>query len=233
MAKKNVEIEEQLHVEEVVEGGQMQEAGHSAGDFFEKYKPYIFGLGGIIILGIGYYVWTTMGASKNEEAGDTAYQAAFYWEKDSLNKAMNGDGVAAGLTSIVDDYGSTSVGNQAKYMAGIALLKQGKVEEGVAQLQSFSKGDNLVSAAAQVALGFASEDQGKEEDAAEFFEKAAGYTSEKDDQLRPVFLQLAGEAYEAAGKNDKALSIYKSIKEKYPTSPEGQKIDKYIGRAEQ
>lgn len=174
-----------------------------------------------------------MGASKNEEAGDAAYQSAFYWEKDSLNKAMNGDGVAAGLTSIVDDYGSTSVGNQAKYMAGIALLKQGKVEEGVAQLQSFSKGDNLVSAAAQLALGFASEDQGKEEDAAEFFEKAAGYTSEKDYQLRPVFLQLAGEAYEAAGKNDKALSIYKSIKEKYPTSPEGQKIDKYIGRAEQ
>lgn len=230
MATKN---EEQLDIEEVVAGGQVHTEGHGATDFFQKYKNIIFALGGLLVVGIGYFVWTSMGDSKNEDANDAAYQATFYWEKDSLNKALNGDGVAMGLNSIVDDYGSTAVGNQAKFMKGIAELKQGKVEEGAASLKSFSKGDNLVSASAELALGFAAEEQNKEEEAAEHFEKAASYTSDKDDQLRPVFLQLAGEAFEAAGKKDKALEIYKNIKAKYPMSQEGQKIEKYIGRAEQ
>lgn len=232
MAKNKAEIEDQLDgIEEVTEQ-EVAAAPSQANDFFQKNKIYILGIGALVLLAGGYFGWNYLNKSKNKEAYDAAFQAVYYWEKDSLNKAINGDGVALGLQSIVDEYGSTDVGNQAKYMLGIAAIKQGKIDEGIAHLKSFSKGDNLVSAAAELAMGFALEDKGDEAGAAEHFEKAAGYTTEKDDQFRPMCLKLAGEAYEAAGNKSKALNLYKTIKDKYPNSQEGQTIDKYIGRAE-
>ncbi len=222
------EDKEILQSEEV-----LQEAdGASGAEFWNQYKTYILAGAGILALVIGYFAWTSLNANKNETAENAAFNAVYYWEKDSLKKALDGDGASSGLLSVADEYGGTEVGNQAKYMAGIALLKQGKTEEGIKMLESFSKGDNLVSAAAYIALAFAQEDLGKEAEAAELFEKAANTTTEKDDQLRPFVLKHAGEAYEAAGNKSKALEIYKSIKEKYPLSAEATTIDKYIGRAE-
>lgn len=212
----------------------LQETG-GAGDgaeFWNQYKTYILAAVGILVVAVGYFAWTSMNGGKNETAENAAYNAVYYWEKDSLKKALDGDGASSGLLSVADEYGSTNVGNQAKYMAGIALLKQGKTEEGIKMLESFSKGDNLVSAAAYMALAFAQEDLGKEAEAAELFEKAANVSTEKDDQMRPFILKHAGEAYEAAGNKAKALEVYKSIKEKYPLSTEAASIDKYIGRAE-
>lgn len=219
---------EVLQVEEVLQ----ETEGAGGAEFWNQYKTPILVVAGILALAVGYFGWTSMNAGKNDTAENAAYNAVYYWEKDSLKKALEGDGASVGLASVAEEYGSTDVGNQAKYMTGIALLKQGKTEEGIKMLESFSKGDNLVSAAAYIALAFANEDLGKEAEAAALFEKAASTTTEKDDQLRPFVLKHAGEAYEAAGNKAKALEVYKSIKEKYPLSSEAASIDKYIGRAE-
>lgn len=235
MAKKNTENENVL-VEEVTTSGRdasAQATENNIQDFITKYKtPLLGGLAVIVLAIVGAIAYNSLNASKANDAENAAFQAMYYWEKDSLNKALNGDGKAQGLIAIADEYSGTEVGNQAKYMAGIALLKQGKTEEGISYLKDFSKGDNLVSASAYMALGFAHEDLGKNEEAADYFEKAASISNDKDDQMRPFMLKHAGEAYEAAGKKDKALGIYKQIKEKYPNSQEAQTIDKYIGRSE-
>jgi len=43
----------------------------------------------------------------------------------------------------------------------------------------------------------------------------------------------AGMAYEELGNYEKALSLYKRIKEEFPRSNEGREIDKYIAYAEE
>ncbi len=231
MAKKKVE-ELEIEMEEVVEVTEDTSSGSNASEFFQKNKLYIIGIGVVVLGVLGYFVMKSLNESKSKEAALAGYPAVYYWEKDSLQKALKGDGVAVGLENIVSEYGSTKEGNMAKYRAGIAAIKEGRTEEGIALLKDFSKGDNLVSASAYLALGFAHEDLGKSMEAAEYFEKAANATSEKDDAIRPMMLKLAGEAYEEAGKKDKALDLYKIIKDKYPNSQEGQSIDKHIGRAE-
>ncbi|MGN1215783.1 MAG: tol-pal system YbgF family protein, partial [Candidatus Cryptobacteroides sp.] len=61
------------------------------------------------------------------------------------------------------------------------------------------------------------------------FEKAA---SAADNIFAASYLLKAGVVCEELGDNDKALSYYKTIKDKYPTSLEGYDIDKYITRIE-
>ncbi|WP_234394745.1 tetratricopeptide repeat protein [Porphyromonas cangingivalis] len=48
--------------------------------------------------------------------------------------------------------------------------------------------------------------------------------------ISPVYLKKAGLAYESLGQNDKAMTCYKTIKDKYYDSEEAGLIDKYIER---
>jgi len=45
-------------------------------------------------------------------------------------------------------------------------------------------------------------------------------------------MMKAGKLLESTGKSDQALTLYREIKEKYPESPEGRTIDKYIARTQ-
>ncbi len=48
--------------------------------------------------------------------------------------------------------------------------------------------------------------------------------------MAPAFLIQAARLLESQNKNDEALKIYQTIKEKYVNSPASQDIDKYIER---
>lgn len=199
--------------------------------FFEKNKQnLLIGAAALVLIVSGVIGWNVYKASQNTKAQAVSFQAEHYFEADSLNQALNGDGQSKGFLAISKDYSGTKIGNLANYYIGQIYLKQGKLEDGIKYLNSFSKGDNLPSAMAYASLGAAHEDLNKFAEAADYFVDAAEVTTEKDDQLKPFFMLRAGENYEDAGKADKALEIYKTIKEKFPLSQEGQKIDKYIGR---
>ena len=46
----------------------------------------------------------------------------------------------------------------------------------------------------------------------------------------PIYLLKAGRMQESMGNKEKALAIYKSIKDKYGDSNEGRLVEKYIAR---
>ena len=60
-----------------------------------------------------------------------------------------------------------------------------------------------------------------------YFEKAA---AKADNMFAATYLLKAAQVCEELGDTDKALSLYKQIKEKYPQSIEGYDVDKYISR---
>ena len=68
-------------------------------------------------------------------------------------------------------------------------------------------------------------------------EKAAGLyldaaEMKKNEFTSPLFLMKSAMANEELGKYDKAVALYKRIKEEFPRSKEGREIDKYISYAE-
>lgn len=199
--------------------------------FFEKNKQNLLIGAAVLVVIIGGVIgWNIYKKSLNTKAQAASFQAEHYFEADSLNQALNGDGQSKGFLAISKEFSGTKIGNVAKYYVGQIYLKQGKIEDGIKYLKDFNKEGNLVASTAYASLGTAHEDLNKFEEAADYFMDAAEATSEKDDQMKPMWLLRAGENFEDAGKADKALEIYKTIKEKYPLSQEGQKIDKYIAR---
>lgn len=227
---KEVEVED---IEEV-------ERRLTTEDFFSKYKNFIYGALALIVLGTaGFILMESQRKANDARAGAEMFRAVQFFETDSFQVALNGKpGQFDGLLYIEEEYGSTDAGNLARYYIGISYLRlagqaddQQNLEEGIRYLKSFDKGDNLLSVAAYMALGFAHEDldPAEPEEAAAYFEKAASAVG-ANDQTTPEMLFHAGRNYEAAGQPAKALKLYKRIKNEFPTSSTAATIDKYIGR---
>ena len=189
----------------------------------------LVGVGVIVLLIGGLAFYNSMNNQKNTEANSEMFKAVKYFEADSFNMAMNGDGQYLGFLDIAEDYSGTGAANQANYYLGIIYYKQGDLESSREYLEKVSTGDDLLSMSTYMALGFVYEDLGERGKAASNFEKAAN-TPAENESTSPLMLLNAGRNYEADGNLSKALSLYQKIKDKYPQSAEARDIDKYIGR---
>jgi len=165
---------------------------------------------------------------KSTEAAEQMFQAQQYFEADSLDKALYGDGNSLGFIDISDEYGMTKPGNLANYYAGISFLKKNDFEQAIDYLEDFSANDHIISPMATGAIGDAYLELGNKDKAAAYYLEAAnmddnGFTA-------PLFLYKAGQVYELLGNYDKAINIYTRIKTKYYKSNEGRSIEKNISR---
>jgi len=199
--------------------------------WFERNPKLVIGIvAGIMLLvggffGYRYYIGNQDGIAQNE-----MYQAVRYFEADSLNLALNGDGNNLGFLQIIDDYGRTDAGNLANFYTGAIYLKQGKYPLAIFHLEDFSAGDLLVQARAYSLMGDAYMEQKDYENAAKYYDKAAGYKPNKE--FTPTYLMKAALAYEKLNKNDKAKEVYQTIIEKYWESAELQNARKFKARLE-
>ncbi|MDD4848461.1 MAG: tetratricopeptide repeat protein [Bacteroidales bacterium] len=181
----------------------------------------------VIVLGvIGYLRYIK--APREIKAQDEMFMAQRYFQMDSLNLALNGDGNFYGFLDIIDQYGSTKAGNLSHYYAGICYLNLGDFESAIAQLKEFSGKDEIVTAMATGALGDAYMEIGDQQKAVDFYKKAA--TIRTNDFTSPLFLLKTGQCYEMMGDYENALKHYESVKKEYPSSQDAREIDKYIGR---
>lgn len=185
----------------------------------------------VVVIVLGYFgVNKYYLEPKEKEAQTQMFMAESYFEADSLNKALYGDGNNLGFMDIIDEFGSTDAGNLARYYAGVSLLRQGEYEEAANQLKKFSADDHIISAMAMGALGDVYMEMGKQSEAASQYEKAASHNS--NELTTPMYLLKAGQTYELMGDYSKALKIFKEINEEYPSTTEGRLMEKYIARVE-
>lgn len=188
--------------------------------FVEKYRNLLL-VGGVGILAIaGYFIYNYMQRDKvNEEAMAEMVMPVVYYERDSMSRAINGDGQSPTLVDIVENYGSTKAGNMARYYLGTAYLAINNLDDGIATLEEHKKGDNMISAAAYGALGYAYEQKGDFAAAAENY-KLASSTPKENMYSTPFYLMHAARNYESANQKEEALQAYKDIKTKFPLSEE-------------
>ncbi len=193
----------------------------------QKILTIIVGI--IVVIVVGYTFFRRMVVQpKYKEALTQMYVAEDYFEKDSFNLALNGDGNNLGFLDIIDQYKITKAASLAKYYAGISYLRLGQYEDAIAYLTKFHSKDLMVSVVALGATGDAWMQLGDKKKALEYYLKAAGKTGAGF--VTPVYLMKAGTVLEELKDYDKALEVYNKIKDKYPESREAQNIEKFITR---
>lgn len=186
-------------------------------NFYEKYKKAINAAGTVVLAAAVLFAgWKYYSESQEKEAQSQMFQAVYYFEADSLAKALNGDGNYPGLIEIADNYGLTKSGNLAKFYVGVAYLKQGKFEEAIQYLDGFSSNDLLVQARAHSLVGDAKMELKDYESAAKYYEKAASYKPSKE--FTPSYLLKLGLAQEKSNNLEGALATYTELIDKYPNA---------------
>ena len=95
----------------------------------ENQKSLTVIVGAIVLIVGGFFAYKKMYVEPLEvEAQSQMFMAEKYFESDSLNLALFGDGNYPGFLDIIDDYSLTETANLAKYYAGISYLNMGDFE---------------------------------------------------------------------------------------------------------
>lgn len=189
-------------------------------------------IGAVLILVGGYFAWTKLYiAPLEDEAQSQMFMAERYFEKDSLDKAINGDGQFYGFKDIIENYGMTSQGNLAHMYLGLCYLHKGQFEDAIAELKEYDNGDDMMLGPISTgAIGDAYSELGKPEEAIDQYIKASSLN--KNNFTTPIYLMKAALLYETLNKFEDALKIYQQVKTDYPESREGREVEKYISRAQ-
>jgi tetratricopeptide (TPR) repeat protein len=203
-------------------------------DFFERNKKIVTYGGGallIVIVAVGYYFYRNIG--REAEAKNAIFRAQRYYEIDSIKLALKGDGTAygVGMEDVADEYSGTKTAQLAHYYIGMARLKEGKYQEAIDNLEDFHLKSAIVYPLALGGIGDAYSQLKDYEKAAKYYLRAA--EANENDYTTPKFYKKAALVYETAlNEPQKALDLYKKVKEKYKNSPMGLEMDKYIARAQ-
>ena len=194
--------------------------------FFEKNKKVIItAVVAIIAIVVGAILFNNyyLEPRANEASTELAKSQELF-DQQQYDKAL------VGFQKVAADYSSTDAGNLAQLYIGICQANLGKWQEAANALESFSgQGDQMISPAAEGALGNAYANLNQLDKAVDHLKKAAEMAG--NNSLSPTFLIQAGEILESQGKKDEALKLYEEVKEKYFNSMQYQSIDKYIERA--
>lgn len=195
--------------------------------FFDdsRNKNLVFGIGGLIaILVIGFLGYKYYIENNNKLAQQEMFQAVYYFEADSLNLALQGDGINPGFLQIIEDYQGTDAANLAKYYAGSSYLLQGSFASAALQFEDFSSSDYLLQARAYALTGDAYSESNEFDKAIAAYKKAVD--EKPNAEFTPIYITKLASAYEENGELKKAADAYAMIIDKYSKSnllPEAKK----------
>jgi tetratricopeptide (TPR) repeat protein len=195
---------------------------------YGKLTSYVASV--LFLLVAGYLGYVFLIQEPNEKkASEAMFRAEEYYRIDSARLALQGDNVNAGFLKIISKFSGTKAANLAFFYAGSCYLKMGDFANAVKYLKEFSTPALQVQARADGLLGDAYAELNKKEEAVGMYRKA-GTLFDKDDVLSPEYLFRAGYLYESMGRSKDAIDMYQMIKDKYPSSPRGYDVDRYLAR---
>ncbi len=197
---------------------------------FEKNQKVIIGvIAALVILIGGFFAYKNfIVAPKEEKAANALFSAERWFEVDSLQYTLNGDGQHPGALSVIKKYSGTKAANLAYYYAGMSYLRTGDFKNAIVNLEKFDGKGTAFQYLAYGALGDAHMEANNIAKGIEYYKKAAA--NENDNYTSPLYLFRAGVASERNGKIEEAKNFYLQIKNNYPYSQQARDIDKYLAR---
>jgi len=229
MAKKETKKSEQ---NELIENPEVIAEKLVPGEDFlksnSKILAGILAVAVVLIGGVLFFQYNTQ--QQNEKAQAEMFQAVYFFEQDSVDFALNGDGINKGFLTIIEDYPRTDAANLSHFYTGSIYLSQKKFEDALTHLEEFSSDDYLVQAKAYSLVGDANLELGKTEEAIAQYTKAARTNENKF--MSTKYLAKLAVAQEEAGKIEEAIKTYTEIEEKYYESFEFAAARKHKARLE-
>lgn len=219
----------------------LDEGANRTEEWVAKNQKWIYIVVGVLALAaIGYVLYDKFVKEPAEAtAANDMYQAEQYFMQavdapaanDSLfNLALNGGEGKLGFLGIIENHSGTDAANLAHYFAGMAYANTGKYKEAVSQLDEFKSTEETLNAQALGVKGDCFAQLKQNNDALEFYVKAAG--ASENDFTTPYWLFKAGNMALASNKKAEALKYFQEIKDKYETSAQGANIDAFIAMTE-
>lgn len=219
----------------------LDETASKSEQWIEKNsKPLFYGLISIVVIFIvflAYNKFVTEPAELNA-ANELAFPRKYYNEATTaggsnvdslLTLSIEGADGNYGFPDIAKEYSGTKAGNLANYYAGVAYLQLKQYDSAIEYLGNFDADDQAIGPIALGAIGDVFSDINQEEQALEYYEKAAN--KQTNNFTTPLFLFKAGQTALNLKEYSKAEKLFSQIKEQFPTSTEGKDIDKFINVA--
>ncbi|MFM1932035.1 MAG: hypothetical protein RL226_1338 [Bacteroidota bacterium] len=222
MAKKNDQEEIIVDVKEVYTKTEM---------FVDRNrKTLTYVIGGLALLLIGFYAYRLLVVKpKEEKANSEIWKAEQYFEIDSLDLAISGDGLYVGLEDIAANYDGTKAANRANYELGIISRDRGQFDEAIAYFEKADIDDDVISSLVQMNIGDCYVELNKYEEATKFFEKAISKAKGTDAEGFTASMAMfkAGITYMELGQKEKAAKLFETIVEDYPDSQVKGRAERY------
>lgn len=200
--------------------------------FFDRNKKAVsIGITALLVVVLGVVGYKRFVAEpRAKEARDLMWKAEYYFEVDSIDLAINGNGNDYGFAHIAEQYGSTPAGSLAKFYLGVCHHQKGEYETALAYYQDASPDDDIFSVMTVGNQGDVLVELGRKDEAVQRFMKAADMR--KSDYTTPMFLMKAGVLYRQAGDWKNASKVYGRVVKEFPAFPENAQAKKYAALSE-
>tara|TARA_B100001540_G_scaffold305412_1_gene316305 strand:- start:1043 stop:1723 length:681 start_codon:yes stop_codon:yes gene_type:complete len=224
MAKKTNKIDDQFQ--------QVEETLTKTEQFIENNQKNLLRIVTIVVglIALVFGVQNLYLKPLEKEANVEMYMAEIYFQKDSFNLALEGDGQYLGFLDIADEYGLTNAGELANYYAGICYLNMSDYDNAIEYLSQYSSDDIILSSLALGCIGDAYVELGDLDEGLDYYEDAVNNSDNKF--TKPKYMLKAAMIHEHNGDYDKAIDLYKELQLNFKSSPEAAGIERYISRAE-
>ena len=190
-------------------------------EFLNKNKNLIYILSGsLILLFILFSTYNFIKDNQNTEAQEEMFQAVYYFEQDSLVKALNGDGNNYGFLEIIDEYSLSDAANLSHYYAGVSYLKLGNYNNAISYLLPYSSSDLLLQARAYSLIGDAYVELQDYNNAIKYFKLAS--SNNPNEYFTPKYILKLALVYEKIDDLNSAINSYDQIIDEFKDSPEFQ-----------
>ncbi|WP_439131237.1 tetratricopeptide repeat protein [Polaribacter sp.] len=218
----------------------LDETASKSEQWIEKNSKVLFGaLVAIVVVFLGYLGYNKYIVAPNEleASNELAFPRKYFDEAatagsgvDSLlNLGLEGADGRYGFLDIADSYSGTSAGNLANYYAGVSYLQMKQYDKAIEYLSKFDSDDEMLGPVSLGAIGDAFADIDQQEDALDYYEKAA---NKKDNEFTtPLFLYKAGQTAMLLENYSKAEELFTRIKDNYSKSEQGRDVEKFINAA--
>lgn len=210
--------------------------------FWEEYsKPITYIGSAIIVLVAAWMIYKYMVKVPKEEKADKIvfvtqkYFTEFTTATDSAKlllatRVLNGDGTNPGALKIINQYSGTPAANLCDYYAGACYLHLGQFAKSIKYLKDFdANGATQIRSRALGMLGDASAELNKNDDALNYYKKAAG-VNDNDEFTSSEFLFRAALFAQSTGKTKEAIDLFKKIKTDYPLSQKASDVDRHLAK---
>mmetsp|Transcript_7671 Transcript_7671/g.17640 ORF Transcript_7671/g.17640 Transcript_7671/m.17640 type:complete len:215 (-) Transcript_7671:817-1461(-) len=195
----------------------------------KRYQRRLYMMGLLALVGIsGFFFFQYYQRQQNDVAQNEMFQAVYYFEQETFDKALHGDGTCVGLLDIVQEYRFTQAANLAHFYIGVSYMRQKDYTRAIQHLRKFKSKDWLLQARAWSLIGDAHTEDEDYPLATTYYMKAVNY--QPNPIFTPIYLSKAALAYEANKDYKAALNCYQHIIQKFPKAMQYGEACKHVAR---